>query len=75
MCHSCRLQPTNIAHFDFILLEQDGAASDKSFLVVMEMTLAGGHAIFGTHVEKYPASSFYLFRGISSTSRGKGRQQ
>ena len=60
MCHSCRLQPSIIAHFDFILPEQDGTASDNSFLVVMEMTLAGGRAIFGTHVEKYPVSSSFF---------------
>ena len=70
MCHSCRSQPYNIAHFDFILPESQWSPGDANkdlyFSAVMDMyQKRTGFVLFETVIQRFPVSTCFRERLIN----------
>ena len=61
-CHSCKIEPSTVAHFDFqypACSVTGKALKDLAFVGYMKMFLKSAEPILETHIDIYPVRSYF----------------
>lgn len=66
LCHSCKMEPSIVAHFDFEypVAVTGKTPKDLAFVGYMKMFLKSTDPILETHIDIYPVRFLFFFLNI-----------